>query len=174
MAILPSDHRFARKKSIDPVELGAEPFIGFSDVPHVLRDIVNRYFRAHGVTVKPSQFLDNAPMGMSLVASTRSVTMLPAYVEPLLPWSVVSRPMKGEQPVIELAVGYREDNRSPELQKFIRSLEWLIDAGPAGLRARPTQFPAGDEQKFPVGIYFRRGSAPGSEQSLRGTRGGPT
>lgn len=146
VAILPSDHRLARKKSIDPVELGSEPFIGFSEVPHVLRDIVDRYFRAHGVKVKPNQFLDNAPMGMSLVASTRSVTMLPAYVEPLLPWSVVSRPMKGEQPVIELAVGYRADNRSAELQKFLRSIEWLIDAGPAGLRERPTQLPAGDEQ----------------------------
>jgi len=139
VAILPSDHRLARKKSIDPAELAAEPFIGFSDVPHVLRDIVDRYFRAHGVTVKPTQFLDNAPMGMSLVASTRSVTMLPAYVEPLLPWSVVSRPMKGEQPVIELAVGYRADNRSTELKKIVGSLEWLVEAGPAGLRERPTQ-----------------------------------
>lgn len=63
--------------------------------------------------------------------------MLPTYVEPLLPWSVVSRPMKGEQPAIELAVGYRADNRSEVLKKFLKSIEWLIDAGPAGLRERP-------------------------------------
>jgi LysR family hca operon transcriptional activator len=145
VAILPSDHRLARKKSIDPAELAAEPFIGFSHVPHVLRDIVDRYFRSLGLTVKPNQFLDNAPMGISLVASTRSVTMLPAYVEPLLPWSVVSRPMKGEQPVIELAVGYREDNRSVELRKLLKSMDWLIEAGPAGLRERPTQVVAAEE-----------------------------
>jgi len=138
VAILPSDHKLARQKEIDPRALDGEPFIGISDVPHVLRDIVDRYFKAHKVTVTPTQFLDNAPMGISLVASTRSVTMLPAYVEPLLPWSVVSRPMKGERPVIDLAIGYRKDNRSPVLEKFLAGLEWLIEAGPAGLRDRPT------------------------------------
>jgi LysR family hca operon transcriptional activator len=137
VAILPSDHRLARQKSIGPRDLQGEPFIGFSDVPHVLRDVVDRYFRTHGVKVKIGQILDNAPMGISLVASTRSITMLPTYVEPLLPWSVVSRPMKGEQPAIELAVGYRADNRSEVLKKFLKSIEWLIDAGPAGLRERP-------------------------------------
>jgi len=138
VAILPSDHRLAKKKSVDPCDLAGEPFIGLSEVPHVLRDIVNRYLRDHGVTVKPSQFLDNAPMGISLVASTGSVTMLPAYVQPLLPWTVVSRPMKGKQPTIDLAVGYRADNHSEVLRKFLRSIEWLIAAGPAGLRERPT------------------------------------
>jgi len=138
VAILPSDHRLARKQTLDPRELAGERFIGFSEVPHVLRDIVDRYFRRHGVKVQPTQLLDNAPMGISLVASTKSVTMLPAYVEPLLPWSVASRRMKGEQPVIELAVGYRADNQSEMLKKFLRSIEWLIAAGPAGLRERLT------------------------------------
>ena len=138
VAILPSDHRLARKQAVDPRELAGERFIGFSEVPHVLRDIVDRYFHRHAVKVQSTQLLDNAPMGISLVASTKSVTMLPAYVQPLLPWSVVSRPMKGEQPVIELAVGYRADNQSEMLKKFLRSIEWLIAAGPAGLRERPS------------------------------------
>lgn len=139
VAILPSDHRLAHEAEIDPRELDGEPFIGISHVPHVLRDIVARYFKAHAVSVTPTQFLDNGPMGISLVASTRSFTMLPAYVEPLLPWSVVSKPMKGEQPVIDLAIGYRPDNRSSVLASFLESVEWLISAGPAGLRDRPAQ-----------------------------------
>jgi LysR family transcriptional regulator, hca operon transcriptional activator len=73
-------------------------------------------------------------MGISLVASTRGVTLLPAYVEPLLPWSIVSRKLKGEQPVIDLAIGYREDNPSPVLKTFLAGIAWLIEAGPAGLR----------------------------------------
>jgi LysR family hca operon transcriptional activator len=141
LAVMPGDHRLARRSEIDPRDLGKEVFIGYSDVPHVLRDVVNRYFRKHRVKVEGSQYaLDNAPMGISLVASTGGITLLPAYVEPLLPWSVVSRRLKGEQPFIDLAIGYRPDNPSPVLKAFLAGLEWLIDAGPAGLRnERPVQ-----------------------------------
>jgi LysR family transcriptional regulator, hca operon transcriptional activator len=135
VVIMPNDHRLAGTTAIDPRDLENEVFIGFSDIPHVLRDVVDRYLRKHGVKMTPSQYLlDNAPMGISLVASTRGVTLLPAYVEPLLPWSVVSRRLKGEQPIIDLAIGYREDNPSPVLQTFLGGIEWLIEAGPAGLR----------------------------------------
>jgi LysR family transcriptional regulator, hca operon transcriptional activator len=135
VAIMPSDHRLARRATIDPRDLQNEAFIGFSDIPHVLRGVVDRYLRKHGVKVAPSQYLlDDAPMGISLVASTRGVTLLPAYVEPLLPWSIVSRKLKGEQPVIDLAIGYREDNPSPVLKTFLAGIAWLIEAGPAGLR----------------------------------------
>jgi hypothetical protein len=34
---------------IDPRELRDELFIGYSDTPHVLRDVVNKYFRKCGV-----------------------------------------------------------------------------------------------------------------------------
>lgn len=73
---------------------------------------------------------------VSLVASTRGVALLPAYVEPLLPWSVVSRPLKGEPPTIDLAVGYRSDNSSTVLRTFLSNIDELIAAGPAGLRAK--------------------------------------
>ena len=75
-------------------------------------------------------------MGISLVASTRGVALLPTYVEPLLPWSVVSRPLKGEPPAIEVAVGYRLDNPSPVLKTFLSGIDQLIAAGPAGVRSR--------------------------------------
>ena len=35
-------------------------------------------------------------MAMSLIASIRGVALLPAYAEKFLPWSVTSRPLKGE------------------------------------------------------------------------------
>ena len=73
-------------------------------------------------------------MALSLVASTRGVALLPAYVEPLLPWSVVSRKLEGEPPTIDLAIGYRADNPSPVLKTFLSGLDQLIAAGPAGPR----------------------------------------
>jgi LysR family hca operon transcriptional activator len=45
-------------------------------------------------------------MAMSLVASTRGLALMPAYAKSLLPWSVASRPLEGEVPTIDVAVGY--------------------------------------------------------------------
>ena len=46
----------------------------------------------------------------------------PAYARNLLPWPVVARPLQGEPPAIELAVGYSRSNRSPVLQLFLARL----------------------------------------------------
>jgi LysR family hca operon transcriptional activator len=61
-------------------------------------------------------------MAMSLVASTRGLALMPAYAKNLLPWSVVSRPLEGEGPTIELAVGYNRANSSPILKLFLSRL----------------------------------------------------
>jgi LysR family hca operon transcriptional activator len=137
VVVLPSDHPLAQDKEIDPKALEQETLIGFSDVPHVLRKVVDEYLLAKGVDLAPSHRIDNFAMGMSLVASTRGIALMPAYVEPLMPWSVVSRPLKGEPPTIDLAVGYRSDNASPVLKTFLAGLDQLIAAGPAGVRAKP-------------------------------------
>lgn len=134
VVILPSDHRLASQAEIDPRDLKNEMFIGYSDVPHVLRDVVARYFRKCGLKITPSQSLDNFATGISLVASTRGITLLPSYVEPLLPWSVVSRRLKGKAPTVDLAVGYRADNPSPVLKTFLGGIKQLIADGPAGAR----------------------------------------
>ncbi len=136
VAILPSDHILAQRERVDPRDLEGETFVGFSDVPHVLRDVVDQYLRLNGVSLTPSHHIDNFAMGISLVASTRGVALLPAYVEPLLPWSVVSRPLSGDPPTIDLAIGYRRDNASTVLKTFLGGVEQLISAGPAGLRMK--------------------------------------
>lgn len=129
VVILPSDHRLASEDEIDPHELKNEKFIGYSDLPNVLREVVNRYFRKLGLSAEPIHHLDNFTTGISLVASTRGVTLLPAYVVPLLPRSVVSRKLKGETPVVDFAVGYRPDNPSPILKKLLAGIDQLIAAG---------------------------------------------
>lgn len=126
VVILPSDHPLAEKSEIDPRELAPETFIGYSDTPHVLRGIVERYLGNWGVSVSPTHFLDGFATGISLVASTGGVTLLPSYVEHLLPWSVVSRPLAGDPPMIEIAAGYRADNPSPVLQSFLGKIDELI------------------------------------------------
>jgi LysR family hca operon transcriptional activator len=65
-------------------------------------------------------------MVMSLVASMRGMALIPAYVENLMPWSVVSRPLAGDVPTIDLAVGYKKTNNSPVLRLFLARLDELI------------------------------------------------
>jgi LysR family transcriptional regulator, hca operon transcriptional activator len=64
-------------------------------------------------------------MAMSLVASTRGLALMPAYAKGLLPWSVVSRPLEGEAPTIDVAVGYNRSNASPILKLFLSRLDEL-------------------------------------------------
>jgi LysR family hca operon transcriptional activator len=63
---------------------------------------------------------------MSLVASTRGVALLPAYAQNFLPWSVISRPLKGEAPTIDLVIGYHKGNTSPILKMFLSRVDDLI------------------------------------------------
>jgi DNA-binding transcriptional LysR family regulator len=79
-----------------------------------------------GVDIKLAHGVDNLAMAMSLVASTRGLALMPAYAENLLPESVVSRPLEGEAPTIDLAVGYRKSNSSPILKLFLSRLDELV------------------------------------------------
>ena len=92
----------------------------------VLRGVIDDYFERSGVQITPTQGADNPAMVMSLVASMRGMSLIPAYVENLLPWSVVSRPLAGDVPTIDLAVGYKKTNNSPVLRLFLARLDELI------------------------------------------------
>ena len=50
---------------------------------------------------------------MSLVASTRGLALMPAYAKNLLPSSVVSCPLEGEAPTIEVAVWSSPEKWTP-------------------------------------------------------------
>jgi LysR family transcriptional regulator, hca operon transcriptional activator len=134
VVILPSDHPLAEQEEIDPKALEDETLVGFSDIAIVLREVVEGYLLAKGVDLTPSHRVETFSTVLSLVASLRGVALMPAYVEALLPWSVVSRPLQGEPLTIDLAVGYRSDNTSPVLKTFLAGLDQLIAAGPAGTR----------------------------------------
>ncbi len=102
---------------MDPRDLEGEAFVGFSDVPHVLPrswTIIER----NGIDLQPSHRIDNFAMGISLVASTRGVALLPTYVEPLLP-------LVGGEPAAE---GRAADDRPCD---WLSPRQYL--AGPEGI-----------------------------------------
>jgi LysR family hca operon transcriptional activator len=52
---------------------------------------------------------------------------MPEYANNLLPWSVVSRPLVGEAPTVDLAIGYSRSNASPVLKLFLSRADELVD-----------------------------------------------
>jgi LysR family transcriptional regulator, hca operon transcriptional activator len=128
VAILPSDHRLADRKAVDVKDFVGETYIGISTVPRVLRGIIANYFARRKLEIVPSFEIDNYAMAVSLVASTRGVALLPASARHFLPWSVVSRPLKGEVPTIDVAVGYHKANTSPILKSFLLRIDNLVAA----------------------------------------------
>jgi LysR family hca operon transcriptional activator len=126
MVILPSDHRLAALKSIGPRDLIGETFVTVSDTAPVLRVVIDNYLKRSGTNIRPAHEADHLAMGISLIASTRGVGLLPAYAQNFLPSSVTSRPLKGDAPTIELVLGYKRSNESPILKLLLSRLDELV------------------------------------------------
>jgi LysR family hca operon transcriptional activator len=125
IVLMPSDHRLTSRDAINPREFVGEIFIGGSKKATVLRAVTVDYLRRCGLDIKLDHGVDNLAMAMSLVASTRGLALMPAYANNLLPRSVVSRPLKGEPPTIDLVIGYHKANTSPTLRTFLSGIDEL-------------------------------------------------
>jgi len=146
VAILPSDHRLAADEAVDPHDIVGETFISVSKTAPVLRVVIDEYLERLSLGIRADHEVDNIAMAMSLVASTRGVALLPAYVRNFMPWSVTSRPIKGHAPTIDLVVGYKRGNASPTLKLFLSRTDELIarvSEKLGSLTSEPTRVAAG-------------------------------
>jgi LysR family hca operon transcriptional activator len=105
MVILPSDHHLAARQVISPGDLVGETFVTVSATAHEA---------------------DHLAMGISLIASTRGLGLLPAYAQNFLPRSVTSRPLQGHTPTVDLVLGYNRANQSPVLKLLLSRLDELV------------------------------------------------
>lgn len=126
VVVMPSDHRLASQDAVAPQDLSGETFLGMSDTAPVLRLIIEAYLQRSGVELTPAHEVDYLSMAISLVASTRGVTLLPIYALNFLPWSVTSRPLKGDVPSVDLVLGYHKANTSPLLRLFLSKVDEMI------------------------------------------------
>jgi LysR family hca operon transcriptional activator len=126
VVLMPSDHPLASQESIRPEDFAGEPFVAASDKAKVLRGVIDRYVEESGIGVTPTHGVDNLAMAMSLVASTRGLSLMPAYAQNLLPASVVSRPLAGAAPTIDLVIGYSRSNASAALKLFLTRADELV------------------------------------------------
>src|SRR5713226_5645501 len=126
VVILPGNHRLAALKAISPRDLVGETFVAVSNTAPVLHVVIDNYLKRSGVNITPDHEADHLSMGMSLIASTRGVGLLPAYAQNFLPSSVTSRPLKGDTPTIELVLGYKKSNESSILKLLLSRLDELV------------------------------------------------
>jgi LysR family hca operon transcriptional activator len=121
IVLMPHDHALAARKSIRPQDIAGETFIGVSATrAPTVRTVIDDYIRRSGIALKPHHQAENLAMAISLVASTGGVSLLPLYARNLLPKTVVSRPIQGAAPMVDLVIGFNEANTSP-LLKFLLS-----------------------------------------------------
>ncbi len=126
VVVLPGNHRLAARKAVSPQDLVGETFVTVSDTAPVLRGVIDNYLQRSGIKIRPAHEADHLAMGMSLIASTRGVGLLPAYAQNFLPRSVTSRPLKGDAPTVDLVLGYKKSNKSPILKLLLSRLDELV------------------------------------------------
>src|ERR1700730_16225947 len=68
VVILPSDHRLASRKAIDPKEIAGERLLSVSAAP-VLRAAIDDYLKSCGIDTKPELEADNLAMAIALLVS---------------------------------------------------------------------------------------------------------
>jgi LysR family hca operon transcriptional activator len=126
VVVLPSDHRLAALKAISPRDLVGDTFVSVSNTAPVLRGVIDNYLKRYGIKITPAHEVDHVVMGVSLIASTGGVALLPAYAQNFLSSSVTTRPLKGAAPTVELVLGYRKSNESPILKLLVSRLDELV------------------------------------------------
>jgi LysR family hca operon transcriptional activator len=126
VVVMPGDHRLASRNAVALQDIAGEIFIGMSNTAPVLQVVIDDYLKRSGMDLRPVHRVDNLAMAMSLIASTRGVALLPAYARNFLPSSVISRPIKGYVPTIDLVIGYNRANTSPTLKLFLSRADDLI------------------------------------------------
>jgi LysR family transcriptional regulator, hca operon transcriptional activator len=127
VVVLPSDHRLAALKAISPKDLVGETFVSVSDTAPVVRAVIDHYLKRSGINITPAHEVEHVVMGVSLIASTGGVGLLPAYAQNFLSSSVTSRPLKGGTPTVDLVLGYKKSNQSPILKLLLSRLDELVD-----------------------------------------------
>lgn len=126
IVVLPRDHRLAARKSIRLRDIRGEPFIKPSKTAPTLRKVIDDSLKRAGLDIRADHEVHNLAHAFSMIASTRAVTLLPAYAKSYLPSSVVSRPILGDAPTVDLVVGYNKASTSPVLKMFLARVDQLV------------------------------------------------
>ena len=126
VVLMPTQHPLAARDAVRPEDFAGETLIGVPkrNAP-ALRSVVDNYGARHGIDMTPNHEALNLATAISLVVSTGGIALMPLYARNLLPPTVVSRPVHGAPPLIDLSIGYSVGNTSPLLRFLLSKVEDL-------------------------------------------------
>src|ERR1700736_172873 len=126
IVLMPRDHALTARNSIRPQDIAGQTFISVSPVrAPTAWTAIDDYIKRVGIALKPDHQAENLTMAISLVVSTGGISLIPLYAQNLLPKTVVSRPIRGAPPMVDLVIGYNEANTSPLLKFLLAKVDDL-------------------------------------------------
>jgi len=123
VAILPTRHRLARKRTLAPADFSEEAFVAVaSAAAPAFRAAVDR-FLGQGTRheAAPWRETDTMLSIFSIVAATGSCSLVPSYFSSMLPKGLVARPLRTVcEPDLKLVLAYSADRVSSALQALLQ------------------------------------------------------
>jgi DNA-binding transcriptional LysR family regulator len=119
IAALPQSHPLNKKKSLKLSDLANEPFILQPPLPSPHANNTMQIFANAGITPQIVQAVEETHTALGLVAAGIGITLLPSSWQKLQIRGVEYRNLINPTPVLEMKMGYRADETSPALARFI-------------------------------------------------------
>ncbi len=120
-AVLPDNHRLARRRRIALAELGGEAFIGFSEETFPGRNAtLCAGCQAAGFTPRFRHHVESLTALLALVAAGKGVTLAPAEVGRLPHPGAVFVPLRPPVPSVISAAARRRDDGNPLVQELLK------------------------------------------------------
>lgn len=122
VALLPGDHRLARKRKLGLDDLLALPQVTVSrSAAPLIRDTVDRWFIARGAHHVLRHTAADLASAMSLILTTHGYALVPDYARRIAPGSVVAKPLVDGPSDVTLSVAWRPKNPSP-VRQLVRAI----------------------------------------------------
>ena len=128
LAVVPAKHPLAKLERIPVQALARIPLVQVShDIAPAVHDITNLVARRAGVEFHPGFVTDNVLATLNAVSCGLGFSLLPDYIQQVLPKTAVARPLDLEpMPELELLVAYRKDDKLSILRFFLSLLHELM------------------------------------------------
>ena len=119
---LPQSHRLNKKKSLKLSDLANEPFILQPPLPSPHAKNTMQIFANAGITPQIVQAVEETHTALGLVAAGIGITLLPSSWQKLQIRGIEYRNLINPTPILETKMGYRADETSPALARFIETV----------------------------------------------------
>lgn len=119
VAVLPNDHRLARRQRVHVRSLAREPFVRFPrELGPGLYDEITALCRRGGFTPRVAQEAEQMPTIVGLVAAGCGVSIVPGAVAAQVRPEVVFLPLSPTTRLVDLAIALPVTGRSPAAANF--------------------------------------------------------